>query len=115
MKWQVKDRMANKIQCLARGRLGRRRAKILIHINSFNKKLKNGWVEVRDQERGEVWYYNTISAESVWERPEEMGGMTEEEKVKTLPPITEVQKVDPASVVKGFDEEVRNDLITLTH
>jgi len=47
----------------------------------------SGWVEVRDQERGEVWYYNTISAESVWERPEGMGGMTEQEKVRTIDTI----------------------------
>ena len=85
--------------------MGRRRAKILTEINKLGSLVSTGWIEVRDQERGEVWFYNTISDVSVWERPEEMGGMTDKEKISTLPPVSEVEKVPVGDIVKGWTDE----------
>ncbi|GMH87477.1 hypothetical protein TrVE_jg11590 [Triparma verrucosa] len=107
--WLREDTTANEFQRLFRGYLGRRRAKILREINRQGSLVETAWVEVRDQERGEVWFYNSISGESVWERPAEMGGMTEPEKVNTLPPVGDIEKVPIGDVVKGWTDEEKKD------
>ncbi|CAM9178964.1 unnamed protein product, partial [Ectocarpus fasciculatus] len=65
------DRKAVKIQALFRGNLGRKRFALVKRVKS----MANGdWIEVRDAKSGDVWYYNTISGVSQWERPKQMQG-----------------------------------------
>ncbi len=100
--WLMEDISANEIQRAYRGRIGRRRSELVRKLKGYDSAVTSGWIEVRDQERGEVWYYNQISGESSWERPAEMRTIPEPEKVKTLPPVSPIVKVDPASVVKNL-------------
>ncbi|GMH73627.1 hypothetical protein TL16_g06244 [Triparma laevis f. inornata] len=111
--WLREDTTANSFQKIFRGYLGRRRAQILQEINRQGSLVTTAWVEVRDQERGEVWFYNSISGESVWERPEEMGQMTEPEKVNTLPPVGDIEKVPIGDVVKGWTDEEKKEMDVL--
>jgi hypothetical protein len=104
------DISANNIQRAFRGHIGRRRFILAKHLRSFDVLKSRSWVEVRDQERGEVWYYNQISGESAWEKPDAMTKLEKEEGevrgVKTLPPVKNVEKVDVDSMLKGRQSSV---------
>ena len=83
----------------------------------FDVKKSTGWVEVRDQERGEVWYYNQISGESAWDKPAALLAAEKLDdaatKTHTLPPVNTPSKVDPKKVLQGrvtmWDEEKKED------
>ena len=62
----VKEDIAvNQIQRVFRGHVGRRRFRLAEKRESAD----HGWTEVRDEEAGERWFYNSITGESQWEPP----------------------------------------------
>ena len=109
-KWLSDDVKVNEIQRVFRGWIGRRRCDIRRRINGFQDKVVEGWVEVRDQERGEVWYYNSITEESVWERPAGMGGMTSNDKIQTLPPVSALQQSTRTAGDGSYSIDNLNDI-----
>ncbi|CAM9103081.1 unnamed protein product, partial [Discosporangium mesarthrocarpum] len=87
-KWLAQDVAAETIQRTYRGHIGRRRAELLRETKKVIGEAKTGWIEVRDHDQGEVWYYNTLTGQSQWERPLSiLGTLAPPEKVKTLPAL----------------------------
>lgn len=80
----AKDFSAVKIQSLFRGALGRRRAALTRRLRELSAGSQE-WIEVRDKESGDVWYYNTLNGISQWEKPAAMTGQLL--KTKKLPTI----------------------------
>jgi hypothetical protein len=65
----VKEDIAvNQIQRMYRGHIGRRK----FDVTSKVEEASHGWTEVRDEEAGERWFYNSITGESQWEPPAEL-------------------------------------------
>mmetsp|Transcript_21852 Transcript_21852/g.36825 ORF Transcript_21852/g.36825 Transcript_21852/m.36825 type:complete len:1703 (+) Transcript_21852:133-5241(+) len=86
----AKDFSAVKIQALFRGCLGRKTVALtrrLREMNGDGAAPVQEWIEVRDKESGDVWYYNTVNGISQWEKPEAMMGLLP--KNKKLPNIGE--------------------------
>jgi hypothetical protein len=93
-KWLKKDDAALGLQRLWRGHVGRRRAAILYHTAELLRAASSDWIEVRDTEAGEVWYYNPTTGESQWTRPESLLGKVGggEGGARRLPPVSKVQQ-----------------------
>ena len=86
----AQDFSAVKVQALFRGFLGRKTVVLtrrLKEMRSDSGTPVQEWIEVRDKESGDVWYYNTINGISQWEKPESMMGLLP--KTKKLPTIGE--------------------------
>ena len=86
----AKDFSAVKIQALFRGCLGRKTVALtrrLKEMSGDSAAPVQEWIEVRDKESGDVWYYNTLNGISQWEKPESMAGLLP--KNKKLPTIGE--------------------------
>ena len=60
------------MQALFRGGIGRRRVALLHERTALEAKIREDWVEVRDEETGDVWYFNQSSGESQWDMPESL-------------------------------------------
>lgn len=89
----ARDRAAIKIQAGFRGFLGRKKFQLTTRLRDLNNGIVAEWVEVRDKESGEVWYYNTINGSSQWEKPESLKGkVSSPDKIKKLPVLTEKSK-----------------------
>lgn len=68
-----KDKSAVKIQAVFRGYLGRLKYALEKRLNEIiDNSYTNDWIEVRDRDSGDIWYYNQTSGESRWDRPAEM-------------------------------------------
>lgn len=84
----AKDFSAVKIQALFRGHVGRKTFALtrrLKELTARNGEPVQEWIEVRDNDTGDVWYYNTVSGISQWEKPASMSGLLP--KTKKLPVI----------------------------
>ena len=47
------------------------------------------WIEVRDRESGDTWFYNKRTGVSQWEKPDELDGqLSKSANVKRLPPFS---------------------------
>lgn len=57
----LEDKSAVKIQSAFRGHLGRTKFKLIRRIKDINNGALEEWIEVRDKESGDVWYYNTAN------------------------------------------------------
>jgi len=66
------DRAMIKIQKTFRGHIGRQRFKLFARLKTLEQGEELEWIEVRDRESGDVWYYNRITGLSQWDRPEDM-------------------------------------------
>lgn len=99
LEYLEKDKKAIKIQALFRGNLGRKRYALIKRVKS----MANGdWIEVRDAKSGDVWYYNTVSGVSQWERPKQMQGKVAPlNNLKRLPTDSPVMKKNSSSSKKG--------------
>ncbi len=64
------------LQKIYRGHLGRRKYRLSQRLKTLEQKEKNDtelmWIEVRDRESGDVWYYNKSTGLSQWEKPDDM-------------------------------------------
>ena len=70
--WLEGDKAAAKVQALFRGGIGRRRVALLHERTALEAKIREDWVEVRDEETGDIWYFNQSSGESQWDMPESL-------------------------------------------
>ncbi len=70
--WLEGDKAAAKVQALFRGGLGRRRVALLHERAALEAKIREDWVEVRDEETADIWYFNQSSGESQWDMPESL-------------------------------------------
>jgi hypothetical protein len=93
------DFSAQHVQRVYRGHIGRRRHRLAAATRNFNTRAAGAWVEVRDQERGEQWWYNRVSGESSWEAPP--GVRSGAGDVETLPPVGGVKSVAVEDVVNA--------------
>lgn len=83
------DLAAMALQRAARGRLGRRIARIRRDEKALEARIDAAWVQVCDRSSGEVWYYNSATHESRWSPPEAMRGVIPKRAEQiNLPPIS---------------------------
>lgn len=69
----VQDNAATKVQKIIRGHFGRLKFAIEKKLTTMlEENYSNDWLEVRDRETGDVWYYNQKTGESQWDRPDEL-------------------------------------------
>ena len=79
------DVTATQVQSLFRGYLGRQKAKLCSKLKDLNETTSD-WIEVRDRQSGDVWFYNKKNGISQWERPADMAEkVSAAENVKRLP------------------------------
>lgn len=82
----AKDYSAIKIQKSFRGFIGRKLFSLVQRIRDINNGNAVEWIEVRDRESGDTWYYNTINGSSQWDKPKNMvGKIAPPKNVKRLP------------------------------
>ena len=67
------DWSAVKIQRLFRGIIGRQRCQLVKRLKDLDD-TGTDWIEVRDRESGDTWFYNKKTGVSQWEKPAEMAG-----------------------------------------
>ena len=86
--WLADDVSATRIQNVVRANIAKWNVKLRRLLKERETTNKSGWIEVRDQDRGEVWYYNQLSGLSTWSRPSDMKEFFQDEsKIKKLPPL----------------------------
>jgi hypothetical protein len=87
----AKNRAVIIVQKLFRGHIGRQKFSLTKRLNSITNDIV--WVEVKDRQTDECWYYNKITGQSQWERPEELADVVgDKDSVKKLPPIRNTSK-----------------------
>jgi hypothetical protein len=88
-----KDGAALKLQSLARGNIGRQKFALTRKLSDVgmldrSEGIKSDWIEVRDRESGDMWFYNRASGISQWDRPVEMlQSLASPSSTKTLPSL----------------------------
>jgi hypothetical protein len=86
--WLETDRSIVRIQKLVRGHFGRQRVRQVADRLKRDKEIQAAWVEVRDQETGDVWFFNEVTGESQWEMPQALEDlMPRKERLKKLPAL----------------------------
>jgi hypothetical protein len=84
----AQDRSAIMMQKLYRGHIGRRKFRLSFRLKEIEKKSGANelmWIEVRDKESGDVWYYNKSTGQSQWDKPDDMFSMLiPKENVKSM-------------------------------
>lgn len=83
----AQDRAALQVQRLFRGHLGRRRVHMLRQLSAVVGRAED-WIEVRDAETGDVWFYNTITNQSQWQPPSIPQKKTGKKKKTKLPELS---------------------------
>jgi len=78
------------IQKTYRGHLGRRKYRLSARLKQLADKEGRStelvWIEVRDRESGDVWYYNKSTGLSQWEKPDDMFSvLAPKENIKVVP------------------------------
>lgn len=100
------DRSAISIQKMYRGHIGRRKFRLSFRLHEIEKKTGANelmWIEVRDKESGDVWYYNKSTGQSQWEKPDDMFSMLiPQENVKKMSVEDETQGGFQESKQQGF-------------
>ena len=83
------DKSALRIQALFRGYLGRKKYLLTRRLQEMIESDRTGgWVEVRDKGSGDVWFYNTKSGISQWDRPVALRGvLAADNSLKKLPDL----------------------------
>ena len=67
----------------------------------IEKDADSDWMEVRDEEKGDRWFFNPRTGKSQWDPPACLVGLNlPDERIKVL----------PASGLKAFEEEVQKQL-----
>ena len=89
-------RAAMRIQKTYRGHLGRRKYRLSARLKQLADKEGRStelvWIEVRDRESGDVWYYNKSTGLSQWEKPDDMFSvLAPKENIKVVPGATHGQ------------------------
>lgn len=75
------------IQSCFRGFIGRKKAILIRRLKDINE-ATGDWIEVRDRQRGDVWYYNRVTGVSQWDRPSELEDrITPKSNVRKLPQV----------------------------
>ena len=93
--WLDTDRRAVTLQRVYRGHLSRRRVNVMLALARARAEAKAAWVEVRDEETGDVWYFNQSTGESQWDLPEPLLDLIPSaDRVKKLPPIASADAAD---------------------
>ncbi len=83
-----KDKAAIKFQKVFRGHIGRMKYTLSRKLKDIIDDQNSDWIEVRDRQSGDVWYYNKVSGVSQWEKPNEMfNRMSKKSDIKLLPTI----------------------------
>jgi len=100
------------LQRIYRGHLGRRKYRLSQRLKVLEKKEKTAtelvWIEVRDNESGDVWYYNKSTGLSQWEKPDDMFSIiAPKENVKNI-------QTEQASPDKGGHQESKYDKLKMT-
>jgi hypothetical protein len=84
----AQDRSAIAIQRMYRGHIGRRKFRLSYRLKEIEKKTGANelmWIEVRDKESGDVWYYNKSTGQSQWDKPDDMFSMlVPQENIKKM-------------------------------
>ena len=83
-----RDRTAILIQKTYRGHIGKRKFRLSHRLKQIEKKdeAELVWIEVRDKESGDVWYYNKSTGLSQWDKPNDMFSViAPKENVKRIP------------------------------
>ena len=92
----IKLKAIIRIQQLYRGHLGRRKYRLSARLKQLEDEAGNStalmWIEVRDRESGDVWYYNRQTGLSQWDKPDDM--------FSVIPPKQNVREV-PGNEFKG--------------
>ena len=93
------DVAAVAIQRIARGTDGRHRAAVRKEEVDLAKEIDQRWVQVRDTQTGDKWFYNTLTKESQWESPDALDDVVPTDaEVVTLPPVTSPTKSPPKTI-----------------
>jgi len=86
--WLGEDTAALDIQRAFRGHVDRQRVSQSLSDQAVVDQAREEWVEVRDEETGDVWYLNQITGESQWEMPAVlMPKILPQDRVKRLPSL----------------------------
>jgi hypothetical protein len=84
----VKDKAVTKVQSLFRGHIGRQKFSLTKRLREIVDDEASDWIEVRDRESGDIWFYNKLNGESQWERPDDMfSKLSSKATLKILPVI----------------------------
>lgn len=79
------DVAASKVQALFRGAIGRQKYQLVKRLKDLDESGTD-WIEVRDRQSGDAWFYNKKTGVSQWNRPDEMDGQVSSSgSVKRLP------------------------------
>eukprot|EP00606_Chrysophyceae_sp_TOSAG23-5_P000215 GSChrysophyteH2.ASY1.ANO1.1443.1 assembled CDS len=103
------------LQKIYRGHLGRRKFRLSQRLQILEKKEAAStelvWIEVRDRESGDVWYYNKGTGLSQWEKPDDMFSViAPKENIKSLPAGHDDGKKNPTSHGGGHQESKSDKL-----
>ena len=80
------DLAAVKVQALFRGAIGRQKHSLMKRLRDLED-TGTDWIEVRDRESGDMWFYNKKTGVSQWDRPADMQGqLSKNNQLKKLPP-----------------------------
>lgn len=91
------------IQAYFRGYIGRKKFILTQRLKDINE-ATGEWIEVRDRQRGDVWFYNKVTGVSQWERPSELEDrITSKSNVKRLPRVIGGPAQRHASPPRHFD------------
>jgi len=96
----AQDTSVVKLQSLFRGHVGRQKFTLSKRLKEMTDDAACDWIEVRDRETGDVWYYNKISKVSQWDRPDELySKLAGQNQLKTLPNISNGKTLDNSAAV----------------
>lgn len=108
-----KDKAALKFQAAFRGHIGRQRFKLSQRLKEIDDE-KLDWIEVRDRQTGDMWFYNKRTGVSQWERPEELEAtLTSSTALKKLPNISRGNSAE-SSRKSSFLEKARNLSVSMS-
>ena len=100
--WLGDDRAASSLQRVFRGHIGRRKARVVQEIKEQEEQIKADWIEVRDQETGDVWYFNQSTHESQWEMPAALASiLPSSQRLAKLPDLSGETTVEPSKVLES--------------
>ena len=91
-----KDKAVLKFQAAFRGHIGRQKMSLtrrLVELASDGGEPVGEWIEVKDRESGDIWYYNTTTGESQWDKPVSMHDtMASSKSLKQIPKVADKRR-----------------------
>tara|TARA_A100001015_G_C15017864_1_gene726404 strand:+ start:913 stop:2751 length:1839 start_codon:yes stop_codon:yes gene_type:complete len=109
-----KDKAVLKFQAAFRGHIGRQKMSLtrrLKELAADGGEPMGEWIEVKDRETGDVWYYNTTTGESQWDKPVSMHDTMARAKIlKQVPKVADKRRSASTAPLKknrstGFRSE----------